>query len=63
MKRFIGLLLSLAGGAAAVWGGFQVLTGQSETPIFVTDTLSITSLMAALLGVIVFTMGLIWVRD
>lgn len=63
MKRFIGLLLAAAGGAAALWGGFHVLTGESKAQIAVTDDFAITTLMGGLIGVLVFTLGLIWVRD
>jgi hypothetical protein len=63
MKRLFGLLLTLAGGATVLWGGFHVLTGESKARIPVTDDFAITALMGGLIGVLVFTLGLIWVRD
>ncbi len=63
MKRFVGLLLALAGGAVMLWGVVGVLTGSSDTRAALTDELSVTALMAALVGVTGFTVGLIWVRD
>lgn len=63
MKRFIGLVLALAGGAATLWGGFYCLTGNASHVISVTQGFSVTALTAALAGVAVLTLGLIWARD
>lgn len=63
MKRFVGLLLTLAGGAVMLWGIVALLTGSSDARVALTDELSVTALTAALVGVAGFTVGLIWVRD
>lgn len=63
MKRFFGLVLTVTGGAVVLWGGYHVLTGQSSAQVRLTDGLSISALMVGLIGVLTFTMGLIWVRD
>jgi hypothetical protein len=63
MQRFIGLVLTIAGAAAVLWGGYYVLTGRSDTRVAVTDDFSVSAIVGALAGVAVFTLGLIWVRD
>lgn len=63
MKRFTGLLLTVAGAGAALWGGFQVLLGESSAQIELTDDVSVSAMVAGLIGVLVFTVGLVWMRD
>jgi len=62
MKRFFGWVLALAGGAAVVWGGFNVLSGQSETRVHL-GTVSVDALTGGLIGLALATLGFIWVRD
>jgi hypothetical protein len=63
MKRLFGLLLTVAGGAAVLWGGYHVLTGESAARIAVADGVSVSATVGGLAGVLIFTLGLIWVRD
>ncbi len=63
MQRFIGLVLTLAGGAATLWGGFHCLTGNATRTVAITDSLSVSALVVALAGAAVLTVGLIWVRE
>lgn len=63
MQRLCGLFLTIFGAVAVLWGGFHMLSGQSAARITVTDSVSISAMLAGLIGVLVFTLGLIWVRD
>lgn len=63
MTRFFGWLLTLAGGAATLWGGYYVMTGQSSAQLPVTDTISVSAMITGLVGVATLTLGLIWTRD
>lgn len=63
VKRFIGWMLVLAGGAAAVWGGTCVLTGTSRARMDFGNDFSISAMTGGLAGLAVLTIGLIWVRD
>jgi hypothetical protein len=63
MKRFIGLLLTLTGAAATLWGGFHVMSGQSSVQIPITDSFGITALVVGLAGVALLSIGLVWMRD
>ncbi len=63
MKRFIGLVLTIVGAGIALWGGVCVLSGTSETRITLTHDTSINALTAGLIGLGVFVVGLVWVRD
>ena len=63
MKRFIGLLLASAGAVAALWGGYHVVLGQSDTHIALTYDFSLSAMAVGLIGVAVFTVGLVWCRD
>ena len=63
MQRFIGLLLTLIGAVMVLWAGYYVLVGDSGAALRVTDDFSISAMMGGLIGVAVFTMGLIWMRD
>jgi len=63
MKRFLGLIMALAGAGAALWGGYHVIMGQSATHIEITNNFSVSALAAGLAGVAVFTVGLVWCRD
>jgi hypothetical protein len=62
VKRFLGWLLVLAGGAGALWGGFCVLTGSSQAHMQLGSE-SVAALPGGLIGLAVMTLGLIWVRD
>jgi hypothetical protein len=63
MKRFIGLLLAITGAVAALWGGYHVIMGQSETHVALTHDFSLSAMATGLIGVAVFTVGLVWCRD
>ncbi|MCS6863621.1 MAG: hypothetical protein RMJ56_14260 [Gemmataceae bacterium] len=63
MKRLMGWVLTLAGGAATLWGGFALLMGESERRLMLTPEVSVNALTGGLLGVAVLTVGLLWVRD
>ncbi len=63
MKRLIGWVLVIAGGAAAVWGGAHVITGSSETRLDLTPEFTLNAMTTALAGLAVLTIGLVWVRD
>jgi hypothetical protein len=63
MKKFVGLLLALAGGAATLWGGYRIINGESGARLHVTEDFSLTAMTVALIGVLVFTIGLVWNRD
>jgi hypothetical protein len=63
MKRFIGLTLTIVGAGIALWGGVCVLTGTSETRIMLPEGVSVNALTAGLIGLGVFVVGLVWVRD
>lgn len=63
MQRFIGLLLTLVGAVTVLAAGYHVLIGQSDARLYVTDDFSLTAMTGGLIGVTVFTVGLIWMRD
>jgi len=63
MKRLTGLVLAIVGGIVALWGGVCVLTGTSATRIQLYHDVSVNALTAGLVGVGIFTVGLIWARD
>jgi hypothetical protein len=63
MKRFIGLVMAIAGAVAALWGGYHVVMGESSTHIALTNDFSVSAMAAGLAGVAVFTVGLVWCRD
>jgi hypothetical protein len=63
MKRMLGVFFVAAGAAAVVWGAYYVMTGKSDTVLYITDDFSVSALTGGLAGVGLFTFGLIWVRD
>ncbi|MBY0458853.1 MAG: hypothetical protein K2V38_16060 [Gemmataceae bacterium] len=63
MKRFFGGILALAGGAATVWALVHIMSGKSDARIGLTNDLSVSAMMAGLVGVLVLTLGLVWSRD
>jgi hypothetical protein len=63
MKRFIGLLLALAGGAAALWGGYHTLVGEVKTRLTITPDFAPTAMTVGLVGLAVATVGVVWTRD
>lgn len=63
MKRFIGLVMAATGGVAVLWGGYHVLTGQSAAQIGIADGVGVTAMTGGLVGLLVFTLGLVWARD
>jgi hypothetical protein len=63
MKRFFGLVLTAAGGVGVLWGGYHVLIGESTTRVTVADGVSVTALVGGLVGLMLFTVGLVWARD
>ena len=63
MKRFTGWLLTIGGGVATLWGGVSVLTGASESRVWITPEFSANALTVGLAGLALLTVGLVWVRD
>jgi hypothetical protein len=63
MKRFAGGLLALVGAVAVVWSAYYVLSGHSGARIYLTPTVSFTSLTSGLAGLAVLTLGILWARD
>ncbi len=63
MKSFIGLGLTSAGVVAVLWGGYHVVVGESSTELTITTDFSLSALAVGLIGVAVFTVGLLWMRD
>lgn len=63
MKRLIGLLFTILGAVAVFWGGYHILSGESTAQMKFTETVAVTALMSSLIGVTMFSLGLLWVRD
>ena len=63
MKRMIGLILSIGGGTALVWGGICLLTGSTDTRVTLADGVSLNAMTGGLIGAAALTLGLVWVRD
>jgi hypothetical protein len=62
MKRFTGLLLTGIGAIATIWGGYQALVGQTSTLVTI-NNVAISALTVGLIGTVVLTVGLLWMRD
>ena len=60
MKRFLGWVLAGVGLSGIGWGGFHVLSGNSDMTL---RPLPLNALTATLAGVALLTLGLVWVRD
>jgi hypothetical protein len=58
-----GICMALVGAAAALWGGFCLLTGASQARFDITYDFALTPLPAGLAGVALFTVGLVFARD
>lgn len=63
MKRLIGQVMALVGGAGLVWGAVSALTGSMSARVAVTDEFSLTALTGGLAGTAALVLGLVWVRD
>ncbi|MCS7022286.1 MAG: hypothetical protein NZU63_10715 [Gemmataceae bacterium] len=63
MKRFIGLLLTVAGLGGALWGGVHVLTGGATTRLSLTSDFSLPAMTIGLIGLTLLTVGFIWLRE
>jgi hypothetical protein len=63
MQRFLGLLLALVGAVGVLWGGYHILLGQSSARMELPFQVSVSALHVGLTGVLLLTLGLIWVRD
>ena len=63
MKRFIGLLMTVAGAVATLWGGYHVFIGQSSAHLVVGQDLGVTALVGGLAGLAILSIGLVWIRD
>ena len=63
MKRLIGLVLVIVGGAGAMWGVASVLTGSSHARLVLGSDLSVGAMTGGFVGLAALTTGLIWVRD
>lgn len=60
MKRFLGWLMAGAGAVGTGWGGYFMLTGTSKAQL---APLPVDAMTGGLIGVALFTVGLIWIRD
>jgi hypothetical protein len=63
VKRFIGWLLTITGGAAALWGGVSLLTGAIQNSLQLAPGFAVNAMTGGLVGLMALTVGLIWVRD
>ncbi|MBA4067474.1 MAG: hypothetical protein C0501_27950 [Isosphaera sp.] len=63
MKRFLGLMLAVAGAGLTLWGGYHIVNGKTSTRIAVTDDLAVSALAVGLTGLAVLVVGLVWARD
>jgi hypothetical protein len=63
VKRFIGWVLTVSGGAGALWGGIAVLTGSSRERLAIVPDFSVNAITVGLVGLATLTVGLVWVRD
>lgn len=63
MKQFIGLVMAVAGAAATLWAGYQVLSGAGSTRIDFAGHYTVTAMHVGLVGVLILTLGFLWTRD
>jgi hypothetical protein len=63
MKRFIGLLVTLVGAAAAGWGGVHIVNGEAEAVLEFSKGIGLSALVLGLAGVACLSLGLVWMRD
>ena len=63
MKRFIGMIMALAGGAGALWGGYKALVGETDTTVVITPDFSLSAMAIGLIGLAICTVGIVWLRD
>jgi len=59
----IGLLFTIAGGIAILWSAYYIMTGQSSTMLKLTDTFAVSAMTGGLTGAVLFTLGLLWIRE
>jgi hypothetical protein len=60
MKRFVGWILVGVGATGTGWGAYYMLTGASTATL---HPLPVDAMTGGLVGVALFTIGLIWSRE
>jgi len=63
MKRFIGVVLAMAGAVGVVWGGYHLLSGASQARLTLANNVSVDAMTGGLIGLATLVFGLVWVRD
>ncbi len=63
MKKFISLLMILAGSACILWGGYNAFGGAPNVKVPFSNDFMVSSMLVGLGGVGAFTIGLIGYRD
>jgi len=63
MKKFLSLLMLIAGAAATVWGGYHAFSGNPNTAVPFTNDYKVSTMLVGLVGLGFFTIGLIGQRD
>lgn len=63
MKQFIGLVLAVSGAAVTLWGGYHMMTGNGSVRVELARDFFVTTMTAGLFGVLMLTLGLLWVRE
>lgn len=58
-----GLFLTIGGGIAVFWAAYYLMVGDASAVLKITDDFSVSSLTGGLVGIAMFTMGLIWLRE
>lgn len=63
MKQFSGILLAVTGATATLWSGYHLVAGESGIRIAVVRGFSVSALTIGLFGVVLLTLGLLWLRE
>ena len=59
----LGLILTIGGCIAVFWAAYYLMVGDASAVLKMTDGFSVSSMTGGLVGIAMFTMGLIWIRD